>query len=575
MAHRMSKTFRALVAAVVAVALMLTGCSSGDVSGGSNYQTLTHDQAVEQVQKWVKDVADSGAKDAKVTYRVVTHGEDTSWVGVDTTAAELPSIDKYPLSVKGNGEINVEVFSSTEKSSTKANRWLDVMAQKFNDSGVKVNGKSVSISVRPIASGLALDYITSKKYIPTAYSPANELWGEMIKSSGLKTQTVEKRLVGNTAGILMKQATYDAFTQKYGAVTMENVVKAAQAGDLKLGHTDPNQSSTGLNILTQELLTFDSANPLSPTAVEGFKKFQDTVPPTSPTTDEMSKVAAKGILDAMIMESQAYLSTDALKTGWVFTPAGVRHDSPLYALDNVSADQMEALRQFASLCLSADGQQVGASLKFNQDDEYAGVANKYSGTQLFGALDLWKQNKDAGRPVVSVFVVDRSGSMAGDKLARVKEALRNAAGYINTGNYVGLVSYSDANDITVDLPIGQFTDKQRSLFAGAVNDLRANGGTATNSALYAGLKLMLDKQASVSNAKLRILVMSDGQQNAGLSLGQTLGVVAGLQVPVYGVGFEADLTDLTKLAEPNEGYTINADSEDVSTKLKALLRKEL
>jgi Ca-activated chloride channel family protein len=147
---------------------------------------------------------------------------------------------------------------------------------------------------------------------------------------------------------------------------------------------------------------------------------------------------------------------------------------------------------------------------------------------------------------VSVFVVDRSGSMDGTKMVNVKAALRSAAGYINPGNYVGLVSYSDEGSITLDLPIGQFDDKQRSLFAGAVNDLNAAGGTATYSALIAGLKLMLDKQVNVADAKLRIIVMTDGARNVGLDF-----------------------------SNHNEGYVINADSEDVASKLKGLLRKEL
>lgn len=557
----MSKTWKAIVAALTVT--LMAGCASS----GTSYPVLTHDQAVEQVNSYLQT--------GKVSYREVAHSEDTSWVGVDTSADELPSIDKYPLSVTGQGQINVEIFSSTEKSNVKANRWLDLMAQKFNDSGVQINGKSASISVRPIASGLALDYIKSRKYVPAAYSPSNELWGAMIDSTGLKTQLIEKRLAGNVAGILMKQAAYDAFTQKYGQATMANVVKAAQTGDLKLGHTDPNQSSTGLNIFTQELLQFDSANPLSPKAVEAFKQFQATVPPTSPTTDEMAKVAAKGILDSMIMEAQAFKTTPGLETGWVFTPAGVRHDSPLYALGNLPADELTALRKFADLCMTPESQQSATSLGFNQYNDYAGAPSKYTGAQLFSALDLWKQNKDGGRPVVAVFVVDRSGSMDGNKLLRVKEALRNAAGYINPGNYVGLISYSSEGDITLDLPVRPFDDKQRSLFAGAVNDLKAGGGTATNSALVVGLKLMLDQQASLQDAKLRILVMSDGQQNEGLTLNDVLSGVAGLGVPVYGVGFEANLDDLTKLAEPNEGYVINADSEDVASKLKGLLRKEL
>lgn len=547
--------------------LVLVLASCGGVNG-DNQRALTHEQAVEQVNSYFTT--------GKVQYATVAHGEDTSWVGVDTSAEDMPPIDKYPPSVTGGGQINVEIFSSTEKSNANQHRWLDDMAEKFNNSGVTVNGKTVSVTIRPIASGLALDYIKSRKYIPTAYSPANELWGSMIASSGIPVKPVEKRLVGNVAGILMKQATYDSFRKDFGDVTIPNVIKATQAKKLTLGHTDPNQSSTGLNILMQELLAFDPHNPVSQTAADGFRQYQATVPPTSPTTAEMSKVAAKGILDAMIMEAQAYMSEPTLATGWVFTPVGVRHDSPLYALGNASQDQIAALGKFAELCLSPDSQRVASdTFRFNQYNDYAGVPNKLSGQQLFSALDLWKSNKDAGQPVVSVFVVDRSGSMDGSKLTRVKAALRSAAGHINPGNYVGLVSYSDEDNITLDLPIGQFGDRQRSQFAGAINDLRSGGGTATNNALFVGLKLMMEAQANVPNAKLRILVMSDGQQNKGLGLDDTLGVISGLGIPVYGVGFEADLRDLTKLSEPNEGFVINADSDDVTNKLTGLFRQTL
>lgn len=551
---------------VALIALLLTACGGGQDS--NNKQTLLDKgQAVEQMNAYFS----TGA----VSYRTVAHNADTSWVGVDTVATELPPIDKYPLSVKGAGDINVELFSSTEKANASQDRWLDAMAKKFNASGSTINGKSVSISVRPIASGLALDYIKSRTHIPAAYSPSNVLWGAMIESTGLKTQLIEKRLAGNVAGILMKQGAYDAFVAKYGDVSVANVIKAAEAKDLKPGHTDPNQSSTGLNFLTQELLTLDPANPLSQAAVDGYRKFQGNIPSTSPTTDEMAKVANKGLLDSMIMEAQAYTADPKLATGWRFTPAGVRHDSPLYALGDISADQTAALQQFAALCTSGEGQQSATSFGFNQHNDYVGAPSPYTGTQLFAALDLWKQNKDAGRPVVSVFVVDRSGSMDGAKLARTKEALLNGAGYISPSNYVGLVSYSSDGDITVDLPIAQFTDQQRSLFVGAVKDLRASGGTATNSALFVGLKLMKEKEQSVPGAKLRLLLMTDGQQNEGLSLDQTVSVTAGLEVPVYGIGFEASLSSLNTLAEPNEGYVINADNEDLGSKLKGLFNREL
>lgn len=555
------KRIGSTVAVITATLLALTGCAGG----GDPAKQLTYDQAVEQVHAYVET--------NKVQYSFVEHEPDDSWVGVDTTAEDLPDINKYPLSVEGSGDIVVEIFSSTEKSNASNDRWLDAMARKFNDSGINIGGEKASVSIRPIASGMALDYIKSRAYIPDAYSPANELWAPMINAAGIETEMVAQRLTGNTAGILMSDSVHDTFTKKYGTVTMPKVVEAVQAGDLRLGHTDPNQSSTGLNMLTQELQVMDSDNPLSPTAVEAFRQFQTQVPPTSPTTDELSKIAARGLADAMIMESQAFKAEPSLATGWVFTPTGVRHDSPLYALDGLSMSKSEVLEAFANFVLTDEAQQSASSFGFNQYDTYAGVTNTFSGTQLLGALDIWKENKDAGVPVVSMFVVDRSGSMTeGGKMEQAQKALRASAEYVSPGNYVGLISYSDS--ITVDLPIAEFNDRQRSKFVGAVNGLRSNGGTATNSALIAALDQMLKFDAGQA-VKYRIILLSDGMQSGGLGLNDALEVVGGLSVPVFGISFETGsvLTDLERLAGVSEsGYVITADSEDAPAKLKALAR---
>lgn len=545
---------------VLVIIILAVGCASSLEETELNY-----DQAVEKLNAYT-------SREVKAT--VKEHQPDSSWVGGESSVNELPPIDKYPVSVKGEGQINVELFSSTEKASTKADNWMEVQAKEFNRKHLQVEGKTVSVSIRPIASGLALNYITKGNHVPDAYSPANQLWGEMIEFTGMPVETIETRLTGNTAGILMKKSTYTTYKKKYGAVTIENVTKAVLAGDVVLGHTNPNVSSTGLNIFTQELRAFDPKNPFSAESIEKFRQFQNLVPPTSPTTAEMAKVAAKGIMDAMIMESQAY-SVEPTLSDWVFTPIGVRHDSPVYALDNLSDEKKEVLKLFVSQCKTPEAQKSASSFGFNRYNNYAGVSNKYTGQQLFSALKLWKENKDGGKPVISVFIVDRSGSMAGTKLNRVKVALRNSLQYINGSNHVGLVSYSSANDITIDLPVSKFTAKQQSLFAGALNDLEAAGGTATNSAIVVALDMVQKAKKEAPDAKIRILVLSDGQQNQGLSLFDVKGMVNGIGMPVYGIGFEADLTDLQKLADINEGYTINADEQDVVYKLRDLFVAEL
>ena len=549
----------AAVFLMMAMMVTLFGC-------GAQESELTYDQANEKLNAYISS--------NKVSSTTVKHVADPSWIGSDDLSVELPAIDKYPLSVSGTGNMNVEIFSSTEKSSTNASGWLDIQAAEFNAQKFEIDGKTVSVSIRPIASGLAFDYIKSQTYVPEAYTPANELWASMIEASGVKIDSIADKLTGNVAGILMQKAAYDSYMEKYKTVTMDNVVKAVLAGDIVLGHTDPNVSSTGLNIFTQELLTFDPGNPFSESSISALQNFESLIPAASPTTAEMAKVAEKGILNAVIMESQACASYPKL-SDWVFTPCGVRHDSPLYSLGNLSSEKQQILQKFAEFCKTPDAQKSASSLGFNQYNDFAGVKNQYTGNELVSALKVWKENKDGGDPVISVFIVDRSGSMDGVKLTRVKEALKNSMQFVNDTNYVGLVSYSSSEDVTIDLPVAKFDAKQQALFAGAVDDFKAVGGTATNDALITAMDMALKQQKTITNAKIRILILSDGEQNEGLSLDAVKGIVNGLGIPVYGIGFEATLDDLQKLAEVNEGYCINADSEDVAYKLKSLFTAEL
>ena len=100
-----------------------------------------------------------------------------------------------------------------------------------------------------------------------------------------------------------------------------------------------------------------------------------------------------------------------------------------------------------------------------------------SGDILTAAQKLYKTNKDSGRPVVGVFVTDISGSMDGEPLAALQTSLINSMKYINPENHIGIVSYAD--DVTVELPIGEFDLEQQTYFKGTVENLYAAGGTAT------------------------------------------------------------------------------------------------
>ena len=149
----------------------------------------------------------------------------------------LADISTFPLTVQGNGQINIEVAADTEMSSEAPDDWMVVLAKQFNQENHKYNGKTVTISVRQITGGETVTYMRAGKYEPDLYVPSHAAWGKMLDASGIQTITLCDRLLGNTAGILMSDKVYPSFIEKYGEVTMKNVVEATLAGDLNFAYT--------------------------------------------------------------------------------------------------------------------------------------------------------------------------------------------------------------------------------------------------------------------------------------------------------------------------------------------------
>jgi Ca-activated chloride channel family protein len=555
----MKKQF-ALISALALVVILLTGCSSGNTQQAG----LTSDQAVETLNALL----------TKVGVSTVAPRLDISDTSLTNAADELPDISNYPLSVWGSGAIDVEIVASTEKAGSGMDGWLNLVADNFNKSNFTLNGKTVSVSIRPIASGLATEYILTGKHVPPAFTPTNELWAEMLASRGIPFELVEKRIAGNTAGILMSKKAYADFTSKNGEVTLEKILNAVLNGNLLLGYTNPYASSTGLNILTAMLQAFDPGDPLSAAAVAKLQAFQTQVPPVAYTTAQMRESAKKGILDAMIMEYQAY-SIEPTLSDYVFTPFGVRHDNPVYAMGGISDDQKAVLKMFTDYCLQPQSQSDAKRYGFNALDDYPGQELNLKGAQLFAAQKVWKENKDGGQPVVAVFVADTSGSMDGTPIKELKDSLLNAAQYIGEGNYIGLISYSDS--VYINLPIGEFTGKQKAYFNGAVKDLSAGGGTATYDAVLEGVKLLLNKKAELPNAKLMLFVLSDGVQNRGYNIDQITPVVQGLSIPIHTIGYggSADMTGLTALSNINEASSTKADESNVVYNLRNIFNSQI
>jgi len=232
--------------------------------------------------------------------------------GVDI-AVTLPDISKYPPQVNPSTSSYIEIFSSTEKAGSGTDGWLTEVARDFNAAKIMIDGRQASIKLRGIASGQGADYITSGKYLPDAYTPSNELWGEIIISRGVDASLVQKRIAGNVAGILITKSKMEELKDKYGSVNITTVIDAVANNELQMGYTNPFASSTGLNFLISALQTTDAKNPLSNKAIAGFDRFQSNVPVVAYTTLQMREAAKSGVLDAFILEYQTYVNTPDIR----------------------------------------------------------------------------------------------------------------------------------------------------------------------------------------------------------------------------------------------------------------------
>lgn len=561
------KLFGKSAAILVMLAVVIFGVVYGGITltknWGKSEDVVVSENANEDLDKVYKNIKVNIIEPVKESVNLIN----------STLKDTLPDIEKYPAQVENTTSDFIEIFASVEKTGEGKDGWLVDVANDFNKAGIEVNGKKASVKVRGLSSGMGMDYIVSKKHIPDGYTPSNELWGEMLKSKGIEVTLSDERIVGNVAGVLISKDKHSELVKKYGSINLKNITDAVASNEIAMGYTNPLSSATGLNFLVSTLSTFDGENILSESAVAGFEKFQNNIPFVAYTTLQMREAAEGGGLDGFIMEYQTYVNSPGLKSNYVFTPFGVRHDSPLYEIDNLSDDKKAILNKFIEFYKDDKYKEMALDYGFNNFDDYNSEAEPVNGDTIIEAQKLWKEKKNGNKKISAVFVADISGSMQGKPLNELKKSLLNGSQYIGEENSIGLVTYSD--DVNINLPIGKFDINQRSLFTGAVNNMESGGSTATFDGISVAVKMLMEEKAKNPDAKLMLFVLSDGEINKGHSLNDIEGILRSFKIPVYTIGYNADIEVLKSISSINEAASINADSDDVVYTLGSLFNAEM
>lgn len=487
---------------------------------------------------------------------------------------ELPDISNYDLDVSGKGEIDVEIFVPLESNGSSIRELMVYTAKAFNDENkVLEDGRRVSVSIRSLEASLAEEYILNGVYYPKGYIAANELYGILMQENGIDVSLIQSRTFGNTMGVAIENSKFNELTSKYGKVDIATIIEANEDGNVSVGYTNPTNNPTGLNFVISMLSYFDASNPTSFEATTDFSNFQNTVSSVSYSTDQMKASVDRGIIDAFVIERQAFEGNTDINNGFAFIPFGVRHDNPLYSVGNLSDDELAVLKMFGEYISDNMIQEYASSIGFNRDDEYISTVTNYSGGVIKEILKFWKEEKSSGKKIAVVFVADTSGSMSGKKINALKDSLKNAMQYVGTSNEVGLLSYDTC--VHIDLQINEFNTEQQEYYVGAIENMEAGGGTSTNNALLVAIKMLREKMCDESDIKPIIILLSDGETCNGYSLRSMKELIDVCDIPIYTIGYEANVDELKSIAEINQGVFINATSDDVGYILKTLFNAEI
>jgi Ca-activated chloride channel family protein len=156
-------------------------------------------------------------------------------------------------------------------------------------------------------------------------------------------------------------------------------------------------------------------------------------------------------------------------------------------------------------------------------------------------------------PANIAIVVDRSGSMQGDKIKQAKEAARMAVKRLNANDIVSIIAYDDT--VTVLVPATKASD--RSAILAGIDRIEAGGSTA----LFAGVSKGAEevRKFLTRDRVNRVILLSDGLANVGPDTPGALGdlgsslVKEGISVTTLGLGLGYNEDLMSQLAQRSDG----------------------
>lgn len=199
---------------------------------------------------------------------------------------------------------------------------------------------------------------------------------------------------------------------------------------------------------------------------------------------------------------------------------------------------------------------AAAELKLEADLGQQVLSSSKPGTVYLrlSLKSLAAARRERRTPINAAIVIDRSGSMDGDRIAAAKEGARVALKRLSSDDRVALIAYNHGVEILS--PSAPMRNSREKLIE-AIDALKADGTTA----LYAGVKeggRQVEEYVSENNVS-RVVLLSDGLANVGPStpaelaeLGRKL-ASKGVTVSTIGLGLDYNEDLMQRLAAASDG----------------------
>ncbi|MFD5129119.1 substrate-binding and vWA domain-containing protein [Streptomyces olindensis] len=441
-------------------------------------------------------------------------------------------------------------------------------------------GKDTGITVRPVYMGTldAVDLL-AKGRADGAY---DAVWLSSndylrLRPDAARKVVSETPVMTSPVAVGVRTATVRALGWKPADVTWSQVEKAVRDGRLTYGMTDPARSNSGFAALVsvasalsgaQSALSDDDVTKATPRLEEFFRGQKLT---SGSSGWLASAYRRRGNVDALLNYESVLKGIPGLT---VIRPRDgvVTADYPLSTLASSSAATREDVRRLTEALRSPEAQR-DITRRTHRRPVVASVPPApgldtgrrrelpFPGSRSVadGLLDAY-ENK-LRRPSRTVYVLDTSGSMEGDRLEGLKSALTGLTG-----------DFRDREEVTL-MPFGSRVKSVRTHVVDparprqGLDAIRADTARLTaegETAIYTSLEKAYDHLGTDRDTFTSIVLMTDGENTTGAEAGQFEDFYERLpreraEIPVFPILFgDSDRAELEHIAELTGGRLFDA-----------------